>query len=184
MAANPEMLRLARQRKGFQQTEAAKLLGVEQPQLSRMENGISDIKDDFVEKASRVYEVPASFFGQHDTVFGAPVSVHAMWRRKADVSAREMDCVIAELNIRLMHIRRFLEGVGIANTSDLPRMDIDEYGDPQRIAGLVRAHWNVPSGPIRNLTALVEKAGVIVVHSTLGGAAISGVRFSRPDCHL
>ena len=180
MAANPEMLRLARQRKGFQQTEASKLLGVEQPQLSRMENGILEVKDEFLQKASRVYEVPTSFFSQFDTVFGAPVSVHAMWRRKSDVSAREMDCVIAELNIRLMHIRRFLEGVGIANTNDLPRLDIDEYGSPERIASLVRAHWKLPSGPIKNLTALVEKAGVIVTHSRMADASISGVRFSAP----
>jgi Zn-dependent peptidase ImmA (M78 family)/transcriptional regulator with XRE-family HTH domain len=180
MAANPEMLRLARQRKGFQQNEAAKLLAVEQPQLSRMENGILDIRDEFLEKAARVYDVPVSFFAQQDTVFGAPVSVHPMWRRKMDVTARELDCTIAELNIRVMHIRRFLEGVGVANTSDLPRLDIEDYSDPAKVAGLVRAHWKLPGGPIKNLTALVEKAGVIVVHSALGGASISGVRFSVP----
>jgi Zn-dependent peptidase ImmA (M78 family) len=180
MATNPEMLRLARQRKGFQQNEAAKLLSIEQPQLSRMENGILDIRDDFLEKAARTYDVPPSFFSQQDAVFGAPVSVHPMWRRKMDVTAREIDCVIAELNVRVMHVRRFLEGVGIANTSDLPRLDIEDYSDPERVAGLVRAHWKIPSGPIKNLTALVEKAGVIVIHSPFSGASISGVRFSVP----
>lgn len=180
MPANPDMLRLARQLRGFQQTEAVKLLGCNQSQLSRMENGVLDLRDDFLNKAARVYKVPASFFFQNEPVYGAPVSVHPMWRRKADVSAREMDCTIAELNVRVMHLRRFLEGVGVANTNDLPRLDIEDYSDAEVVAGLVRAHWRVPSGPLQNLTALVEKAGVIVVHSPLGGASISGVRFSVP----
>jgi Zn-dependent peptidase ImmA (M78 family) len=103
-----------------------------------------------------------------------------MWRKKADVSARELDSVVAELNFRVMHLRRFFEGAAVKNTSDLPRMDIDEYRDPEQIAVLVRRHWRVPAGPIRNLTLLAEKAGVLVVSSSLSGASISGVTFAVP----
>lgn len=180
MPPNSDMLRLARQRRGFQQSEAARYLGVEQPMLSRYENGLVEAREDVVMKAARIYDFPVEFFNQRDPVYGAPVSVHPMWRRKADVSMREIDSVVAELNLRVMHIRRFLEGVEVANTSDLPRLDLEEYGDPERIAGLVRAHWRVPAGPIKNLTALVEKAGVFVAHSALGRASISGVTFATP----
>ena len=180
MAANGDMLRVARHRRGFQQTEAAKRLGVDQSLLSRFENGLVEPRDDVVMKASRVYEMPASFFYQRDPIYGAPVSVHPMWRRKADVSGRELDGVVAELNIRVMHLRRLNEGAEIAHTSNLPRLDMEEYGDAEKIAGLVRAHWKVPSGPLRNLTLLVEKAGIIVGHSNLGGASISGVTFAAP----
>jgi Zn-dependent peptidase ImmA (M78 family)/transcriptional regulator with XRE-family HTH domain len=180
MTANPDMLRLARQRRGFQQTEAARLLGIDQSLLSRLENGLVEIRDDLLMKAAQAYDLPADFFHQHDPVYGAPVSVHPMWRRKADISARELDCVVAELNIRVIHLRRFLEGATIKNTSDLPKLDIDEFGDPERIAGLVRAHWRVPAGPLQNLTALVEKAGALVAHSPLSRASISGVTFAPP----
>jgi Zn-dependent peptidase ImmA (M78 family) len=180
MPFNPDMLRLARQRRGFQQQEAARTLGMEQSQLSRMENGVIEVRDDVLQRAARLYRVPTSFFSQQDPVYGAPVSVHPMWRRKADVSAKELDRTVAELNVRIMHIRRFLEGVGVANTNDLPRLDIEEYEDPERVAGLLRAHWKVPAGPIGNLTAYVEKAGVLVAHSQLGGASISGVTFAVP----
>jgi Zn-dependent peptidase ImmA (M78 family) len=180
MAPNPDMLRLARQRRGFQQTEAARKLGIDQSLLSRFENGLVEIRGDFLLRAVQVYDLPPSFFELREPVYGAPVSVHPMWRRKADVTAREMDCVIAELNFRVMHLRRFFDGAEIKNTSDLPRMDIDEYGGPEKVAALVRAHWRVPSGPIRNLTLLVEKAGALVVHSPLGGASISGVTFAVP----
>ena len=90
MAANGDMLRLARQRRGFQQTEAAKQLGIDQSLLSRFENKLVEIREDVLAKASRVYDFPVSFFEQQEPIYGAPVSVHAMWRRKADVSVREM----------------------------------------------------------------------------------------------
>lgn len=180
MHANPDMLRLARQRKGFQQTDAAKRLGIEQPLLSRMENGLAEIREEVLLRAERAYGVPKSFFFQSDTVYGAPVSVHPMWRRKADVTARELDAVVAELNIRVMHLRRLFQGADLAHSNDLPRLDVEDYGGPVEVAAVLRAHWRVPRGPIKDLTLLAEKAGVLVVHSPLGGASISGVTFSVP----
>ena len=180
MMANADMLRLARQRRGMQQKEAAGRFGIDQSLLSRFENGLVELRDDLIQKAAQVYGFPATFFYQNEPVFGAPVSVHPMWRRKADVSGRDLDSVVAELNLRVLHLRRLLQGAEIANTNDLPRMDIDEYGNAERIAALVRAHWKVPAGPIRNLTALVEKAGVIVALSAMSGTAISGVTFAVP----
>lgn len=180
MGANGAMLRLARQRKGFHQTDAAARLGVEQPILSRMENGFADIRDEILVRASLVYEVPQSFFFQNEPVYGSPVSVHPMWRRKADVTARELDAVVAELNVYAMHLRRMLEAAEIANSADIPRLDVTEFEDPEEIAAIVRAHWKVPRGPIRNLTVLAERAGILVIHSPLSGASISGVTFAVP----
>ena len=180
MQPNGDMLRLARQRKGFQQTDAAKRLDIDQSLLSRMENGVSEIRDELLARAEAVYEVRRSFFFQTDPIYGVPVSVHPMWRKKADVSSRDIDAVVAELNMRVMHLRRFLEAADVAKVNDLPRLDIEDYGDPERVAGLVRSHWKLPPGPIRDLTVLVERAGVLVVHSAMAGAAISGVTFSVP----
>jgi Zn-dependent peptidase ImmA (M78 family)/transcriptional regulator with XRE-family HTH domain len=180
MPANGAMLRLARQLRGFHQTEAAPKLGIEQPLLSRIENGVVEAREETLLRAETAYELPRSFFELTDPVYGAPVSVHPMWRRKADVSIREMDRIVAELNIRVMHLRRLLNGAEYAHSNDLPRLDIDDYGDPEKIAALVRAHWKVPKGPIKDLTLLVERAGVLVAHSALGGTSVSGVTFSAP----
>ena len=180
MSVNGEMLRLARQRRGFRQTEAARRLGVEQSLLSRIENGLIEASSSLVFKAEQVYGTRRTFFYQSDSVFGAPVSVHPMWRRKADVTTRELDAVVAELNIRAMHMRRFLEGVELAHSSNIPSLSLEEFDNPEEIAGIVRAHWSVPSGPLRDLTALVERAGVVVCHSKLCGASISGVTFRTP----
>jgi Zn-dependent peptidase ImmA (M78 family) len=174
------MLRLARQLRGFQQTEAAKRLGIEQPLLSRVENGFVEVRDDMMLRAEQVYSVPREFFLLTDPIFGPPVSVHPMWRRKADVTARDLDAIVAELNIRLIHLRRLLEAADVVHTSDIPKLDVEDYGDPEKIAALVRAHWKVPRGPIRDLTLLAERAGALLAHSGMAGAAVSGVTFAVP----
>jgi hypothetical protein len=61
-------------------------------------------------KAEWVYRVPREFFTILEPIYGPPVSVHTMLRGKSDVTAREVDFITAELNIRVMHMRRFLEG--------------------------------------------------------------------------
>ena len=178
---NHGLLRVARQRQGFSQGEASDLLGVPQVSLSRYENAVQTPNDDFLAKASHVYDLPLSFFQQADPVFGAPVSVHPMWRKKHDVTTRELDKIVAEINIRVMHIRRLLEGVELTPQTTIPKLDPEDYmGDIERIASTVRAHWLVPSGPIQNLCALVEKAGAIVIHSAMGETSVSGVTMSVP----
>jgi Zn-dependent peptidase ImmA (M78 family) len=176
---NHGLLRIARQHKGVSQGEAARGLGIPQVTLSRYENGVTHPGEEFIGKASILYDLPDSFFYQPDVVFGAPVSVHPMWRKKHDVTGREMDIIVAELNLRTIHIRRLLQAVEHAPKRDIPKLDLDEYeGDIERIASLVRAHWLLPAGPLGNLTAALEIAGCIVVHSDMQGSAISGVTVS------
>lgn len=179
--ANADMLRVARQLRGLQQGEAAGRLGITQATLSRIENKITTgIGEDLIEKAAQTYDLPASFFYQPDPVLGAPVSVHPLWRKKASVTARDLDVIIAELNVRVMHLRRLLEAVELEVSYKIPRLDIETHEDPETIAGLVRAQWSMPVGPVQNLTRTLEAAGVVVVHSALGGSAVDGVTFSAP----
>jgi Zn-dependent peptidase ImmA (M78 family) len=180
MPANGAMLRLARQRRGLHQKDAAPLLGVEQPILSRVENDLAVATDDLIQRAENAYHIPKDFFYQTDTVYGPPVSVHPMWRKKTDVSARDVDSIVADLNIRAMHLRRLLDGVDLKTKADIPRLDVDEFEDIEKIALMVRAHWQIPSGPIKNLTVYAERAGIIVMHSNMSGTTISGVTFSIP----
>jgi len=180
MSTVGDMLRLARQRLGFTQKAAAERMGVAQPVLSRFENGPTEPDDAFLHKAASVYRLPREFFDLRDPVYGPPVSVHPMLRAKADISARDLDMVVSEMNLRVMHVRRFLDAVDYAPTSALPSLEIEQYGSPERVASVVRAHWSVPSGPVKNLTALVERSGVIVGTSDFSGASISGMTFRVP----
>ena len=85
---NTDLLRVARQFRGIQQGDAAQRLGISQAMLSRIENKLAGLTSDLIDRAAAVYELPKTFFTQTDTIFGAPVSVHPMWRKKSAVSAR------------------------------------------------------------------------------------------------
>ena len=176
------MLRLARQLRGFPQNEAAECLRLPNTELSRIENGLKEPTEQLLETAAEIFSVPVEFFGQTDAIYGAPISVHApMWRKKSNVSATELHRIVAELNVRVMHLRKLLEATDLDPVNKLPRFDADEYdNDAEKIAGLLRRFWQVPDGPIQDLTALVEEAGILVAHSDLGGSTVSGVRFSVP----
>jgi Zn-dependent peptidase ImmA (M78 family) len=178
---NNGLLRIARQRLGLAQGEAAERLAVPQVALSRYENGVATPPDEFIARAAMTYDMPIDFFRQTDSVFGPPVSVHPMWRKKADVTVREIDKIIAEINIRSLQLRRLLNAVEYTPQSNIPRLDLDDYGgDVERVAAIVRAHWLLPNGPIENLTAAVERAGAVVMHSSMGGSCVSGVTIAVP----
>ena len=100
--------------------------------------------------------------------------------KKSEISGRDIGMITAELNVRLFHLRRFLENVDVNPVNDIPSLDIDRIESIDRIAGMVRAHWKVAAGPITNLTGLMERAGIVIGFSDFRGAAVSGVTFSAP----
>ena len=177
---NADLLRVARQLRGFQQGDAAERLGISQAMLSRIENKLAGFAEELIDRAAAVYALPRAFFTQTDPVFGAPVSVHPMWRKKAAVNAREMEQIVAELNVRLMHLRRLLQAIEVAPTYPLPNLPVDEFESVERIAALARAQWKMPTGPVQDLTRALEAAGVVVVHSDMAGSVVDGVTFSAP----
>jgi Zn-dependent peptidase ImmA (M78 family)/transcriptional regulator with XRE-family HTH domain len=174
------MLRVARHRRGLTQTVAATKLRVLQNVLSRFENDVAAPDEIVLQKAASVYQVPREFFDLRDPIYGPPVSVHPMARGKADVTARDMDMATAELNVRMMHLSRLLDAVDFTPTAELPRLDVEQYGAPEKIAAVVRTNWGLVPGPVKNLMQYVERAGIIIGLSQFGGASISGVTFRVP----
>ena len=181
MSSRGDFLRIARQRRGLTQTAAATKMGLKQAVLSRMENGIVDVTDEVVRNAALAYTFPESFFNQSETVLGPPVSVHPMLRGTSKVTAKDVDMLTAELNIRLFNMRQFLTNIEFARPLDVPHLDIEMEDSPQSAARKVRLHWRLTEGPIKNLTRLLERAGIIVGTSDFGGAPISGVMFRPPS---
>jgi Zn-dependent peptidase ImmA (M78 family)/DNA-binding XRE family transcriptional regulator len=175
------MLRLRRQLRKLSQAQLARLVGMNQGHLSKIESGILDPPEGLIKRLSEKLDCPPSFFLHSDRVYGLPVSVHPMFRKRSTASKRELDRIHAELNVRLIHIRRLLEAVEINAKARLPQLDIDEYdGDIETIADLVRRTWLLPPGPIEDLTNTVEEAGCIVIHCDFPSGKVDGVTMSVP----
>lgn len=159
---NPEMITLAREARGRTQKDLADEVGISAGQLSKIENGFMPVSEPILEKLSTVLDYPVAFFSQTNRIFGPSTSEFYHRKRKA-ASAREIARIHAEINIRMAHVGRLLRSADL-NTSELPRMDPEEFDSSvTQVARAVRAGWNLPKGPIKNVVRVIEDAGGIVV---------------------
>lgn len=177
---NSDLLRIARQARGWSQAELARQSAVSQANLSKLENDLIGPTDDVLDSVAKALRFPKSFFYQQDRIIGLPMSVQ--YRKQASVGQRSIDQLEAELNIRILHMRRLLASAAPEAELPLPQMDVDEYDEnPERIADLLRRTWLVPSGPIRNLVGWVERSGCIVVHCDFAALRVDGVTIHLPS---
>lgn len=179
---NGDLLRIARQYRGFNQRELAERLGVEPSTISRAENGVVQPAESLVLRCAAELRFPKDFFYMPDRIYGLPVSVHSMWRKKAAVSQRDSDEFLAGINIRIVHLRRLLRALEYEPKFPIPRFEVSDFdGDVETIASHVRRTWLLPSGPIANLTSAIESAGIFVFHIDLERTDIDGVTIAAPD---
>jgi len=179
---NANLLLLARQYRGRSQADVASAAGLNQGHYSRIENGLmpEGPSADNVERIASTLEFPTSFFFLQDGLVGLPLSVHPMNRRKTAVGERAMKQIHAELNIRLIHLRRYLRAADIHPELPLLSIDVDEGGGPQAIAQMLRKSWSIPDGPIGNLTDYCERAGILVIWCDLE-KGVDGVTMNVRD---
>jgi Zn-dependent peptidase ImmA (M78 family)/transcriptional regulator with XRE-family HTH domain len=179
---NHSLLLLARQYREKSQSEVARAAGLNQGHYSRIENGLLP-EGPSLENMRRIADAlsfPPEFFFQSEKIVGLPLSVHPMHRKKESVGERALKRVHAELNFRLIHVRKLLAAVETHSVLPLPWIDIDDGGGPREIARTIRTAWMIPPGPIANLTDCIERAGILVIWCDFG-AAIDGVTMRVPD---
>lgn len=181
-AFNASLLLLARQYRGKSQADVAASAGLNQGHYSRIENGLTPDgpSQESVERIATALDFPSSFFFLQDGLAGLPLSVHPMNRRKTAVGERAMKQIHAELNIRLIHLRRYLRAADIHPELPLLSIDVDDGGGPQAIAQTLRATWSIPDGPISNLTDYCERAGILVIWCDLE-KGVDGVTMNVRD---
>lgn len=163
---NHDMLLLARQYRGLSQAEVAAAAGLDQGHYSKIERGLltSAPTDSTLIALSSALQFPVSFFMQDDELTGLPLSVHDVaWRKRSSMNATDLKRLQAELNLRVMNLRRLMSAVDLSAELPLPRLDVEEMGGADKVAAFIRRAWMIPDGPIKNLTALCERAGILVI---------------------
>jgi len=180
-AFNHSLLLLARQYREMSQSEVARASGLNQGHYSRIENGLlpEGPSEENVARIADALSFPPSFFYQTEKAVGMPLSVHPFHRKKQSVGEKALKRVHAELNFRLIHLRRFLEAIETKQVLPRPLIDVDEGGGPREVARKIRAAWLVAPGPIEDLTALAEQAGIIIALCDFA-TAIDGVTMCVP----
>ena len=169
---NHHMLILARESRGMTQSDLSDAVRREQGTLSKYETGILPVPEDFAEDAAHALGYPTSFFYQAGKPYGFP-PFH--YRKRKKLSAKALGKIVAEMNIRRMHVRKFTLSFAVKSNRFIPEIDVDEYQGRSRapvtvenLARSLREAWMLPAGPIDNMVDLIEENGGIVVPCDFG----------------
>ncbi len=154
---NHKMLQLARESRSFTQTEVASLLNIPQGNLSRMERGEINIKEEYLNKISNILNYPLDFFYQFKQIY--PSDTH--YRKSVTIDQRTKLKAEALMNIYKFNIDEML--ISIDLDKNIPILT-EQYDSPQKIAKYLRSFWKIPKGPIENLCKLAESNGIIVIY--------------------
>jgi Zn-dependent peptidase ImmA (M78 family) len=154
---NHEMFALARKVQGLTQTELHIQSGISQAHLSKIEQGIQMPTEEHIEKFSSTLGFPIEFFFQINRYFPPITPFH---RKRTSLGKKAQEQAEAIANLKRIHLEKLLVGFEINKT--IPRLDMEDYGTPEKIAQAIRAYLNLPKGPVYNLVEILEDYGVFV----------------------
>lgn len=154
---NHKTFEIGRISRGLSQKELAVKLNIEQGTISKIEQGLLDVKIELLDKYCSVLEYPRSFFSENINIL-SPYIIY--FRKRKSMSILELDTIQSKLFINKHWVKKLLKSVDIKNS--VPYTDTNK-GNPRDIAKYVRSFWNIPRGRIDNLIEYIEKAGIIVL---------------------
>jgi len=160
-------IQLARESRGFTQNKLALETSISQASISKFERDEQPITEDALEKIASVLDYPLNFFKRNIMVRGLGVS-GVFHRKRLSIPINVLKRVQAEISIRISEVESLLHSVEIRCPRSFHRYDIEEYGDIEKIAEMVRAQWNLPLGPIKSIIGAIENGGGIVFKYDLG----------------
>jgi Zn-dependent peptidase ImmA (M78 family)/transcriptional regulator with XRE-family HTH domain len=170
-AAQPRMLVLARESRGWKQGDVAKTMKeldiepdskVSQAYVSRAESGRLVVSGDRLELYASALGYPPELLTLDRGEVGAGVGlIHH--RKKQAVTAPDLRRIHAILNLTRVQLAGLVDGVPRSPETKIPQVAVDDYTSPEEAADAVRADWGVPCGPLDSVLDALEAAGGLVL---------------------
>lgn len=154
---NPNMILLAREARGLTQTELAEKIHLHKANVSRLENGETNVNEETLVALSEATHFPPQFFMQQGDI----MPVNLSYRKRQHVPAKLIYPIEAQINIIRRHVQFITRSLDMA-LPDLPVLEVGGNQTAQKIATLVRKKWNITTPVIENLTKTIEEQGVII----------------------
>lgn len=166
--ANPELVALVREAKGWTQKELGFHADLTQGHLSKVEAGLVDLKGHQLVRVAKALDCPVRLLVDATPVRGLEVTCLHHRRRHTTMSVRTIKQVEAVTHLSRVTVEGLMSGLELVPELELVRLDIDAYPNAAAVARDLRAAWRLPAGPVRDVTALLEAAGVVIVERALG----------------
>lgn len=160
-------IKLARESRGLTQKELAKLVGITQVSLSRMEKSDAIIALPIIEKIGKTLNYPISFF---DKIFDdREIQSSLFYRKRATMKVHDLNIINRRIQIINKVIDTLLDAVEIPEFS-IPAIECTDEYQADEIAYRLKKYLKFPSSPIPNIVNTIEKCGVIVCFLNTGNS--------------
>jgi Zn-dependent peptidase ImmA (M78 family)/DNA-binding XRE family transcriptional regulator len=156
---NNNMFVLAREARGYTQTELSKELGLTQGTLSKIELGLNEPSKDNLSQISDKLNFPISFFYKDDLIFNAN---DIYYRKIHNIRKKSISKAEALMNIIKISVDKLLKNIEMPDPNYI-NWNIDIHGTPSSAALKLREYWNIPKGRIDNITQIIENNGIIII---------------------
>lgn len=162
----PYRIKQARISRGFSMGDLAGLLGITRSAISQYELGTIKPSVFVIGQLSNILDYPVSFFYKalpKNTTSSSAVYFRSRrtTTKKAKNAAKEKISIFREINDYLKQFVNFPE----VNLPTIENYDIDHelsLNEIEKIALNTREYWNLGYGPIDNLTAILQKNGIMI----------------------
>lgn len=152
------MVNVARIARGMTQEQLASGTGMQQAMINKLINGKIAITNDHIERIAQVTGFPVKFFEEDVNV----LPNHVVYYRKYKcLGSTELTKTQYNLHIQKHRIKKLLDAVNLPN--NLIHLEPNFRLTPEAIANHIRLKWNIPRGPVSNLTRYLEAAGIIIL---------------------
>lgn len=170
---NALLLRLAREQAGLTQKVLAEKLDVQQAVLSKYENGSIVPPENMQQKIAVALDYPVAFFFQSDGEIPSGLAFH---RKRSSLLSSVRLRIEAEVRARSLDVIKLFRH-GSSHSNIIAR----EGRTPEEMAKAIREHWGITSGPIDNLTSILEKNGIIVLQFNFQTDKLDGFFMPLPE---
>ncbi|MFI6352206.1 helix-turn-helix domain-containing protein [Streptomyces sp. NPDC050743] len=180
LLADPAMLALARDSRGWTQSELAERMShvegsrITQGYVSRAEAGRIPVRADRVLLfAAALHFTPEMLCQAADTAGVGIGLIHH--RKRASLGAPALRRIHATLALTRLQVEAVTQAAALRRPHRFRPIEVNDFDTPADAAETVREEWNVPAGPIDDLVALLEDAGALVVVRDLGTSELDAV---------
>jgi Zn-dependent peptidase ImmA (M78 family) len=159
---NSKMLTLARESRGYSQSELSELAGVSRSNITRFELEDIHLSDGFIQSLLKTLHFPDSIL-KTETEILPP----ALYRRRDNVPMKLLTQIDANINLYRMNIARLLNAIQL-EVPKIPLLPTSETGSANESATKLRKVWKLAKGSIENLIEVLEAHGFLIVPIDFG----------------
>lgn len=177
-AVNPNMIVLAREARGLTQTDLAEKLQLHKANISRLENGDTNVNEQTLVALAKATDYPLHFFMQQGDI----MPVNLAYRKREQVPVKLLNPIEAHINIINRHVQFITKSLGL-KLPQLPLQEINGKFTPAAIARIVKKKWNIAAPVIDNLCKILEQQGIIINSFDFGTQRVDSRSILTDDKH-